>query len=353
MSIYTQALNHVSFLTLLSLLGSLALPQSAKADSWQYVSDQKNDSANLYRGTSNFKSFDIRGMGFRDDGSDIWVGVSADMNERGHTTIGNTVDGFLVPNQNIGWGDMLFDFSGRNSFKQASTNGELFGVRFTPFNDSPVATGVYRNVKGLGVQEINAGYGNFGRLNNAINKKPMNVGELSWQDPYWGVYSDATYGYKTDPIANVIDSDATRIGDVQFLNYQSLYDNGFSRTPDQFEHGQFLFGFKFAKSLLPSGNFVGSLFQECLNDAIAFRGSIAPPLALPVVPPVVPPSPPVAALPVTPLVPPTSPIASPTLPVETPIVSPPITTKVPEPSGIITLGFAGLIAIVRSRKARK
>jgi hypothetical protein len=275
MSVRKSTIHYFSGLSLLGLISLLAFPNVAKANSWRYIADQKDDSADLYRRTSNYRSFDIRGMGFRDDGQDLWFGISSNMNERGHSTIQGTVNGYAVPDWNIGWGDMLFDFSGRNNFRQASLNRELFGIKFTPFNDSPVATGVYRNVKGLGVQDQNAGYGNFGRLNNDLNNRPMNVGELAWNDPYWGVYSDAKYGYRTDPIANVIDSGAIRIGDVQFLDYSALYANGFSRSPSNFEHGKFLFGFKFSKSLFPNGDFIASLFQECLNDAISMRGALS------------------------------------------------------------------------------
>jgi hypothetical protein len=282
----------LSVLPILSVLGFIA--DSAQAFSWQYARDAAGDSLDLSGG----RSFDILGMGILDDGQNITIGISANMGIGGHNVDNNRVCSgstcYPVPNGNIGWGDLFFDFTGNREFGTSNDNRQLFGVRFAPGNDSGVSLGVYRNVYGVGVQTSNAGYRNLGRHYNSLptahQQATTNVGDLAWNDTYWGGNGGRfTYSVNTESMPNVIAS-GERIGDVNLLDQNALLANGFSGNLG----GSQLFGFQFARSLFPNGQFIATLLEECLNDAIALRGNLTPP---PVVPPPPPPEPPATSVP--------------------------------------------------------
>jgi hypothetical protein len=310
-----------SLCALLPLSLVLTAYKPALANNWQYARDAVGDGL----GSNNSSLYDIFGIGIKDDGNDIWVGVNANLGLEGNNTSQVCSGGrcWVVSNGNIGWGDLFFDFSGNREFGTSNDNRQLFGVRFAPGNDSKVELGVYSNVFGVGVQAQNAGFLNFGRHYNTLptvqQKQTTNVGDLAWNDPYWG--SRYTYSLNREAVPNVIAS-GNRIGDVTLLDSNSLYAAGFDSGLFQ---GSKLFGFKFSRSLLPSGNFIASLFQECLNDAIALRGHFnipAPPPPPPVQPPApVEPSTPIVELPPTPV------------------------QDVPEPSGVIGLLIVSLLGV--------
>jgi hypothetical protein len=209
---------------------------------------------------------------------------------------------------------MFFDFSGNREFGTSNDNRQLFGIRFAPGNDSKVGVAVYSNVFGVGVEAHNAGYLNFGRHYNTLptwqKKQTTNVGDLAWNDTYWG--SRYTYSLNRDAVPNVI-AEGDRLGDVTLLDSNSLYAAGFGQGLFQ---GSQLFGFKFSRSLLPSGNFIASLFEECLNDAIALRGHLDTPAPKP------------------------------------DVIVPPI-KSVPEPSGVIGLLMVGLLGGKRILRVKR
>ncbi len=310
-----QFIKAFCFLIFLSLI--LTGQKTAFAASWMYAHDAVGDSLDEH----NAGIFEIFGMGIKDDGKNIWVGISSHMGRDGHykdysyDSAGNR---YVISNGNIGWGDIFFDFSGNREFGISNDNRQLFGVRFAPGNDSKVGVGVYSNVFGVGVQTENAGYRNFGRHHNTVLSKrgqqqPNNVGHLAWNDPYWGErYTNSSY---TESVPNVIAS-GNRVGDVISLDNNSLYAAGFDGGLFQ---GSQLFGFKFSRSLFPNGNYIASLFEECLNDAIALRGNFDTPVSK----------------------------------IDEVVLTPPPETKpVPEPSGIIGFVIVGLVGAKRVLKLK-
>ncbi len=283
------------------------------AADWMYARDAVGD----YLSSSTARDYDIFGIGIKDDGDNVFVGINSNMSRDGYNVSRICSGGrcYNISNGNIGWGDFFFDFSGNREFGTSNDNRQLFGVRFALGNDSKVGLGIYNNVYGVGVEDQNAGYLNFGRhytsLPTTWQKQTTNVGDLAWNNAYWG--SRYTYSGNKEAVPNVIAS-GDRIGDVELLDSNSLYAAGFGQGLFQ---GSQLFGFKFSRSLLPSGNFIASLFEECLNDAIALRGHLDTPAPKIIVPPVQPP-----VIPVIPVTPPQA---------------------VPEPSGIIGLLLVGLL----------
>lgn len=222
---------------------------------WIYISDSFNDStarrsiggSTVVGGTA----FETYGMALRvDDEADTFsFAISSNM----------PADGGIYPqltsNGHIGWGDFFLNFTGL-SFPDAS--GSLYGIRFSEANGSGVSSlGLYANVTTKSVTALNDGWSTVTSYMNTV--KSANG------TPQMGAISDhRTYmGESTD---NVIAS-GTRIGDVWAADLSTL-DFGANLA----QTGRHTFGFSVSRSLLPEGNFIASLIQECFNDAVAFVG---------------------------------------------------------------------------------
>jgi hypothetical protein len=252
--------------------------QSAKAgtiiNGWNMTTDPNYDS--LWIDSSGI--FELNNLGIKDDGQDIWVGINANVPLTGHNT-GPYVAGYPISNGNIGLGDLFFDFSGLGNFENASNNHALYAVRFSPNNDSFAPNlGVYQNVKATGVQSQNAGYWNLGYYNQIVRQNTGldgRVGDLAVNDPYYAPYTNS---WTSKPLPNVIKEGQYK-GGITLLNNVDLLNAGFNPNilPTQ---GSQTYGFKFSKSLLPNGNYIASLFEECFNDSIAQVGKIPEPSSI-------------------------------------------------------------------------
>ncbi|MDP5018492.1 PEP-CTERM sorting domain-containing protein [Anabaena sp. UHCC 0187] len=93
------------------------------------------------------------------------------------------------------------------------------------------------------------------------------MGDLAWNDAYYAPYNSS---WTSNPVPNVIES-GNKIGDITMLNSAELAAAGFDLS-SLGQKGSETFGFKFAKSLLPIGQYLATLILECNNDAIALRG---------------------------------------------------------------------------------
>ncbi|MFB2834496.1 XDD3 family exosortase-dependent surface protein [Floridanema evergladense] len=248
---------------------------------WNYVSDPNYDSlAGDGRGgiIAGGTIYEIYGMAIKDDvdSDSIWVAINSNLPIAGRNT-GPFDSGFPISNGNIGWGDLLFDFSGLGNFKAANDASSLFGIRFAAGNDSKVSrTGVYSNVKAVSVVAQNGGWSNFynHNINGVLPRTNRNAatGELAWNDRYYSPYTSlGDWDLPQTLIPNVIAS-GTKIGDITLLNSSQLSAAGFSPAflPAV---GSQTFGFKFAKSLLPQADYLATLILECNNDAIAIKGT--------------------------------------------------------------------------------
>ena len=307
-----------------------AMGQSARAADWMYATDASNDA---FSSAGNQSVFEIYGMGIKDDGDHVWVGINSGLGVNGKDFGPDS----SIEDKNIGWGDLFFDFSPESNFEDSSNASTLFGIHFAANNDTLIngqdpQIGVYGNVKGRSVQSTNGGFKNFGAHEYYVNGKSFEqrpgyvkptIGDLSNTDSYYGRFTNSWTG--DDYIANSIGS-GTFLGSIEMLSSQSLFDQGFdigvfgqSVTPT--------FGFKFERSLLPDGDFIASIFEECLNDAIALVGALAPP-------PVE--EPPVEEPPV----------------VQPPISDPPISdpVPVPEPGTLLATVMFGFAAFAQKRK---
>jgi hypothetical protein len=213
-------------------------------------------------------------MAVKDDlaANTIWVAISGNMPVTGIDT-GNPYHNLPVSNGNIGWGDLFFDFSGKNSYQDANDTNSLFGIRFAPNNDSKApSTGVYSGVNATSVVTENAGWWNLHNHNSGLNRRTgleAGMGDLAWNDPYYGIYTTPTdFDKSENHIPNIIAS-GNKVGDITMVGDAELAAAGFALGAFPGKH---TIGFKFDKSLLPVGSYTASLFEECNNDAMAIIG---------------------------------------------------------------------------------
>lgn len=208
MSIYRFQIKPIQLIKAFCFLLSLSLiltgHKATFAADWMYARDAVGDALDAGDGST----FDIFGIGIKDDGNDVWVGINSNMSRDGYyrNQSCSATRCYPISNGNIGWGDLFFDFSGNSEFGTSNDNRQLFGIRFAPGNDSKVGVGVYSNVFGVSVEAQNAGYLNFGRHYNTLptwqKKQTTNVGDLAWNDAYWG--SRYTYSLNREAVPNVI-----------------------------------------------------------------------------------------------------------------------------------------------------
>lgn len=238
---------------------------------WDYTKDVDHDDS-----LGGIEHYEIYGMAVKDDlaANTIWVAISANLPVTGINT-GPTVNGMPVSNGNIGWGDLFFDFSGNNSYQAANDTNSLFGIRFAPNNDSKApSTGVYSGVNATSVVTQNAGWWNLHNHHAGLKKKTgleAGMGDLAWNDPYYGIYTTPTDFYQSgNHLPNIIGS-GKKVGDITMVGDAELAAAGFALGI--LPHGSQTIGFKFDKSLLPVGSYTASLLEECNNDAMAIIGA--------------------------------------------------------------------------------
>lgn len=334
-----------------------AVGQSAQAADWIYQADANNDA---YGGNP----FEIYGMGIKDDGDNVWVGINAGLGIGGHNMATQyNGDGDYIEDQNVGWGDLFLDFDPFRNFADASRAGTLIGIHFASGNDSAInggaqadwneqggssPVGVYSHVRGADVQRQNGGFRNFGANKQFVNSLhgehiTPTIGGRAFNDGYYGEYAGSE---TNDFISNTIGS-GHFLGGLDMLSSQDLLTQGFNtgvfgQNPTQ------SFGFKFQRSLLPDGGFIASLFEECLNDAISLDGYFAPPPTIITGDPIVDDEPEVTIITGDPIVD--------DEPEVTIITGDPITTilddsqDVPEPASILALAFAGIVGLLSKRR---
>ena len=286
--------NHVVSLSC-SIVSCLIASQSAQAgvliDNWNYASDPSYDSLAYDRSANNGLGgivagntiFEIYGMGIKEDGDQIWVGINTNLPLTGLETglqHGPESDPFDISNGNIGHGDLFFDFSGLGSFKAASDSASLFAVRFAPNNDSNAPTiGVFDQVKATSVITQNAGWSNLGNhnLNGVLplTGQPAAMGDLAWNDPYYHPYTEPGEWSRPETLIPNVIASGNKIGDITLLSGDELVAAGFNSSVFP-ASGRQLFGFKFDKNLLPIGNYIASWIEECMNEGIAIVGRSTP-----------------------------------------------------------------------------
>ena len=236
---------------------------------WNYAIDPSYDSLGGSR-------YEIYGMAIKDDlvANTIWVAISGNTPLTGINT-GPYLEGMPVSNGNIGWGDLLFDFSGKRNYKTANDSNSFFGIRFAPNNDSKTpGTGIYSGVNATSVVTENAGWWNLHNHANGLRQRTgldARMGDLVWNDPYYSPYTNEASYYRPEThIPNVIAS-GKKVGDITMVNDAELAAAGFALGALPARGSQTI-GFKFDKSLMPVDSYVATLILECNNDAMALIG---------------------------------------------------------------------------------
>ena len=215
---------------------------------WNYSIDALTDGAGG-------DGYEIRGLATKETKDHIYISVSGGSSLAGVSSL-EAEDG------NVGWGDILFNFSG-NDINTA--NGSLFGVRFAETNDSGVSqVGVFSNVTAVSVAQSNAGYDHLQQYYQTGWERPNTMGDLTTvQDAY-------DYMGEIDPMLTSI-ADGTFWGDLALLSTQDALVAGVD-----FEHFNIvdsdIHTVRFDRNLLPGGEFLATLLMECANDGVALLG---------------------------------------------------------------------------------
>ncbi|MDB9315417.1 hypothetical protein PN462_20045 [Spirulina sp. CS-785/01] len=271
--------------TLLTTLGLLTIPFTTPAfasffhNDWYYSIDPSYDSiaSNGSGGLDVGGSiYEIYGMAIKEnvETNTIWVGLNSNLPITGRS-VPTYINGMEIPDNNIGWGDMFFDFSGTGNFQQSIDTGQMCGVRFANTNDSGVDSGVYCGMSASSVVSENAGYWNLNAHNNEIvNNVGQNawMGDKRWNDDYYAPYTGS--GYKMPNILTSDNQEEHKVGegDVTIRSQAELEEEGFE-TDQFFGEGDNIFGFSFQKPLEMAGDFIATAIQECLNDGMALLGN--------------------------------------------------------------------------------
>ncbi|HBB30291.1 MAG TPA: PEP-CTERM sorting domain-containing protein [Cyanobacteria bacterium UBA8803] len=205
-------------------------------------------------------AFEFYSLALREETEHIFVAINTNLLLSGY-------EDSTATNGSIAYGDLFFNFSS-NDFKTASTKEELFAIRFSVVNDSGVnEVGVYSNVTAKNVSQYNVGFSNLEEYNTYVIPTGgiPTLGDLTSQDPYLEQTGEWT-------ILNAIAS-GRKVGDINFVDNTTLTSLGLDFNYFNAVGSQTI-GFKFAKDLLPSGNFIAHILAECANDGIALKGEL-------------------------------------------------------------------------------
>ena len=240
-------------------LGAIATSLPAQAgtliNGWNYARDDYSYDGVDGNNISATSRYDIYGIGIKEVDNYIYVGINTSMPLTG-------VASSFAADGNIGWGDLFLDFNYGNS-NFSSAQGSMIGIRFAATNDSGApTTGVYTNVTAKSVTAENNGFASLNQYSSLV--PDARIGDLTVNDAYYAPYASAR-------VPNAIGASSSRIGDVTALLASDLSDlPGLNLAGDNSSK----FGFKFERPVGLSGNFLGSLFLECFNDAVAIKGNL-------------------------------------------------------------------------------
>lgn len=264
----TQVLAGIATATLCSLgLGLQGANAGTVYNGWNYGIDSFKDGVTGSLGGM----FEIYGMGIKQDGDTIYVGLDSRLPITGQAN--NS-----VLNRSISWGDLFFNFTG-NALAGAQNN--LFAVRFAANNDSGVSSlGLYQNASGKNVGLQNQGFGSYGEQANYVKVRGglPSVGDLSeaegrvyFNNAPLGVINKAQK--VTESVYEALDSAA-----LSALGFNLNGALGGATRPESAANGaqRQTFGFKFTRVEGMVGDFVAHVFAECLNDGVAVKGNLVP-----------------------------------------------------------------------------
>jgi hypothetical protein len=264
--------NHVLVgLSLCALLAVSNMPAQAGViyNNWNYAIDSLNDG-------SGGSQYELRGLAMRYDGPNVYVAISGSFPQSG-VPIGG------VLNDKICLGDMFFNFSNHNLDDASKfTDPLVFGVRFIADNDSfgntgstpNNITGVFSTISTASLATANMGYGSLqSYVNSGFGRSVAAMGDLQDSTSASGdVVQYLSYNAQQTNMTS-----GTLLGGITTLDRSGLEALGldFGHFPGADPVNNFVYGFSFSKSLLPSGDFTAHFFEECINDGVALKGSLS------------------------------------------------------------------------------
>jgi hypothetical protein len=220
---------------------------------WQICLDSLEDSitGNIVGGTK----YELYAFGLKQTADNILISMT------GLFPFLDGVYGEYAHDNIVRSGDIVFNFTGKNL---ADANGELFTIRFDPFNESQVeGTGVFANAtvfensKANGILLSDLEHYNQWIARNGNTTLPGN-------DPYFDLNSH---------IPNLTLS-GTKVGDIQYLTDAQIQQEGLNWSALGVQ-GLHTVNLSVSSKSLPFGDYRVHFGMECNNDAIACGGTLA------------------------------------------------------------------------------
>jgi hypothetical protein len=265
--------------TVLLGVGGKAASAGQLYQGWNYGIDSFSDG-------SGGSAFEINAIAMKATENKVFVALTGGIPLVGVHQTDSWTNGGVVGQNNIGWGDLFFNFTGKN-FTDANNSNSLIGIRFASNTDSGApSTGVYEQASAKSITLNNDGYSSLKWYYDAgFNQTNSQGTDLPTPQSVYNYYYGAAVANNptgfagstnftqiNTPILNVINT-GTKAGDIALLDASALASAGLN-----FGHfgatGSQTFGFSFDRSLLGSGNYMANLFVECGNDAVALQGNL-------------------------------------------------------------------------------
>lgn len=207
-------------------------------------------------------TFELYGMGYTQVDTTLFFGFNTNL------PIGGDPNPIAL-NGSVAWGDLFLNFSDQ-PFDDAIAAGDVYGIRFDAANDSYMPTlGLYQVQATANVTVFNSGF-------LSLADYQQTVLEAGGTPSMGAIPMDGSYISNTELPQNVI-ADGTLLSDqVQFIEDFSTVglgaDFGFGSVLP--EIGTYTYGFSVDASALPLDDFIAHVFAECVNDALALRGTV-------------------------------------------------------------------------------
>ncbi|MCW6035435.1 hypothetical protein K4A83_03975 [Spirulina subsalsa FACHB-351] len=245
--------------TVSAVLWAIATSATQAASlTWNYAADSSSDGISTLGVSSESEMF---GLAYAQDSENIYFAFNSNL------SLGGTNP----------WGDFFLNFNywQNPSIDSSLANGNLLAVHFDAENSSGAT-------EGLGVYQLNpndsllftADWANYDQYNQQVwqsggqvtNITGLGIGE---SQNYLGAYGRSVMG------------SGTKLGDIQLFeqNQLTLLGLDFSGQP----LGSSIFGFSFARSLLPDGNldWIGHVMAQSGADTMGMIGQFQPGSAFP------------------------------------------------------------------------
>ncbi|MDJ1184699.1 XDD3 family exosortase-dependent surface protein [Roseofilum casamattae] len=269
------------------LLGMTGIAQAEpliESEGWNYARDYSFDGTGGYSWRTDpetgarykTSAYEIYGLAIHQEGETVTVGINANMGIDGNY-FGGAAD------NNVGWGDFMFNAGGENYAVHFSQDNDSFGRgnRDSALDDlAPRHTlGLYKDITTKDVSALNSGWSSLQSHYNSTKNRSVNVAERNAGIKSFGDLEGSEMDFYTQrrSSGNAIASGTKVENDnFQLLTGTQLSGLGldFGNAFDVANHrlGTHTFGFSFTRTPEMLGDFVAHLFAECINDGAAIVG---------------------------------------------------------------------------------